>query len=80
MSVAANTPFVGLERARAASVTVPAHKGLNSSAVGAFPVVAMTIAASSPVLAIGIAAIATAPPIIMLIVNKLRHSVGGDRW
>lgn len=73
--VAAKTPISGFASDAAASVTAPAENVLNPSAVGAFSVAAMTIAASVAVVAIRIAAFVTAPPMIDAL-----HSVGGDRW
>ena len=73
--MAAKTPISGFASAAVASVTLPAEKVLNPSAVGTFSVAAMTIAASATVVAIRIAAFVTAPPIIDAL-----HSVGGDRW
>ena len=74
--VAAITPIVDFERATVALVTAPDEKALNPSAAGAFSVVAMTIAASRPILAVAIAAVAAAPPIPIL-KERQRHSAGG---
>ena len=73
--MAATTPNSGFASAAVASVTLPAEKVFNPSAVGAFSVATMTIAASVAVVAIRIAAFVTAPPIIDAL-----HSVGGDWW
>ena len=56
-------------------MTAPAEKFLNPSAVGAFSVAAVTIAASIPILAVRIAAFVTAP-----VIPGVRHSVRADRW